>query len=103
MAARGQTGSIVSLICDSGERYDDTLFAPGWIGGRGWTLTRRCRTAQSANPTPPQLARRHRARLIRCRAARLLLGVEPVEDLLGRNVQAMLVSATGVRPSGRAA
>ena len=35
MAARGETGSIVSLICDSGERYDDTLFAPGWIAAQG--------------------------------------------------------------------
>ena len=35
MVQRGQTGSIVSLICDAGERYHDTLFAPGWLGAQG--------------------------------------------------------------------
>ena len=35
MAQRGETGSIVSLICDAGERYHDTLFAPGWIAAQG--------------------------------------------------------------------
>ena len=35
MAARGQAGSIVTLICDAGERYHDTLFAPGWIADQG--------------------------------------------------------------------
>ena len=35
MAARGQAGSIVSLICDGGERYHDTLFAPGWLAAQG--------------------------------------------------------------------
>lgn len=35
MAARGEAGSIVSLICDAGERYHDTLFAPGWLAAQG--------------------------------------------------------------------
>ena len=35
MAARGQAGSIATLICDAGERYDDTLFAPGWVAAQG--------------------------------------------------------------------
>ncbi|MDO9284656.1 MAG: PLP-dependent cysteine synthase family protein [Aquabacterium sp.] len=35
MAARGEPGSIVTLICDAGERYHDTLFAPGWIETQG--------------------------------------------------------------------
>ena len=35
MAARGETGSIASLICDAGERYHDTVFAPGWIDAQG--------------------------------------------------------------------
>ena len=30
MASRGERGSIVSLICDAGERYADTLFEPRW-------------------------------------------------------------------------
>ena len=34
MHARGQRGSIVSLLCDRGERYDSTLFNPGWLRSR---------------------------------------------------------------------
>jgi cysteine synthase A len=35
MAERGEAGSIVTLICDAGERYHDTLFAPGWVAAQG--------------------------------------------------------------------
>jgi cysteine synthase A len=35
MAARGEHGSIVTLICDSGERYQDTLFDAGWCAANG--------------------------------------------------------------------
>lgn len=35
MAARGETGSIVTLICDAGERYADTLFDPAWQAAEG--------------------------------------------------------------------
>ena len=35
MSANGQAGSIATLICDAGERYHDTLFAPGWIAAQG--------------------------------------------------------------------
>lgn len=35
MAAQGQAGSIATLICDAGERYHDTLFAPGWVAAQG--------------------------------------------------------------------
>ncbi|AJR07855.1 PLP-dependent cysteine synthase family protein [Photobacterium gaetbulicola] len=31
MKARGETGSIVTLLCDSGERYLDTYFNRGWV------------------------------------------------------------------------
>lgn len=31
MKARGETGSLVTLICDSGERYPDTYYNPQWI------------------------------------------------------------------------
>ena len=31
MRARGERGSIVSLLCDRGERYDDTLFDTHWL------------------------------------------------------------------------
>ncbi|MCX7515037.1 PLP-dependent cysteine synthase family protein [Frateuria sp. STR12] len=35
MRARGERGSIVSLLCDPGERYAETLFDPGWLAARG--------------------------------------------------------------------
>ena len=35
MHARGEEGSIVSLLCDRGERYDRTLFHPEWLRERG--------------------------------------------------------------------
>lgn len=31
MRARGERGSIVSLLCDRGERYAETVFDPGWL------------------------------------------------------------------------
>ena len=31
MAATGVSGSVVTLICDSGERYADTYFDDGWL------------------------------------------------------------------------
>jgi len=36
MAERGQAGSIVTLICDSGERYADTLFREEWRAAQPW-------------------------------------------------------------------
>jgi len=35
MQARGERGSIVSLLCDRGERYAQTLFDPDWLLARG--------------------------------------------------------------------
>jgi cysteine synthase A len=35
MKARGETGSIVLLLCDRGERYADTLFRDAWLVERG--------------------------------------------------------------------
>ena len=35
MRARGERGSIVSLLCDHGERYAETLFDPAWLAARG--------------------------------------------------------------------
>lgn len=31
MRARGEQGSVVSILCDSGERYLDTYFNPQWL------------------------------------------------------------------------
>ena len=35
MRERGETGSIVTLLCDRGERYAQTLFDRGWLAAHG--------------------------------------------------------------------
>lgn len=35
----GQTGSVVTLLCDGGERYADTYFADAWLAERGIDVT----------------------------------------------------------------
>ena len=35
MAARGERGSIVTILCDSGHRYTDTYFSDAWLEARG--------------------------------------------------------------------
>ncbi|MFA6220111.1 MAG: PLP-dependent cysteine synthase family protein [Erythrobacter sp.] len=35
MARRGECGAIVSILCDDGTRYADTLFSDGWLDERG--------------------------------------------------------------------
>ncbi|MBB5159372.1 PLP-dependent cysteine synthase family protein [Saccharopolyspora phatthalungensis] len=39
MRAAGQTGSIVTLICDDGQRYTDTYWNDEWVRSRGWDFT----------------------------------------------------------------
>ncbi len=39
MLAAGQTGSVVTLICDSGERYAHTYYNDNWIAEQGFDLT----------------------------------------------------------------
>lgn len=39
MAARGERGSIVTLLCDGGERYAHTYFDDEWVAARGLDLT----------------------------------------------------------------
>ena len=41
MAAAGEVGSVVSLLCDSGERYRSTYFNDAWLRQRGFD-TRAC-------------------------------------------------------------
>jgi cysteine synthase A len=40
MVARGETGSVTTLLCDSGDRYRSTLLDPQWLAGRGIDTTR---------------------------------------------------------------
>jgi cysteine synthase A len=39
MAARGETGSVVSILCDQGERYASTYFNDAWIARKKLDLT----------------------------------------------------------------
>ncbi|WP_040158908.1 PLP-dependent cysteine synthase family protein [Nigerium massiliense] len=38
MRARGERGSLVTLLCDSGDRYAATYFDDGWVAAQGWDL-----------------------------------------------------------------
>jgi cysteine synthase A len=35
MHRRGESGAIVALLCDRGERYADTIFDPAWVARQG--------------------------------------------------------------------
>ncbi|WP_373974610.1 PLP-dependent cysteine synthase family protein [Chitinibacter sp. SCUT-21] len=39
MQAQGQAGSIVTLLCDSGERYAQTYFSATWLAANGFDLS----------------------------------------------------------------
>jgi cysteine synthase A len=34
MRSRGETGSVVTLICDGGERYAHTYYDDGWLASQ---------------------------------------------------------------------
>jgi cysteine synthase A len=38
MRAAGRTGSVVTLICDGGERYADTYYSDSWVSAQGLAL-----------------------------------------------------------------
>ena len=48
MRERGECGSIVSLLCDAGERYDQTLFDSNWLAAHGMSPFASFRALQSA-------------------------------------------------------
>ncbi|EOM77179.1 PLP-dependent cysteine synthase family protein [Rhodococcus rhodnii] len=35
MLAQGRTGSVVTVLCDGGERYSDTYYDDGWVTAQG--------------------------------------------------------------------
>ncbi|BEL10404.1 PLP-dependent cysteine synthase family protein [Actinoplanes sichuanensis] len=39
MRAAGRTGSVVTLICDGGERYADTYYSDDWVAAQGLELS----------------------------------------------------------------
>ncbi|GLS03533.1 hypothetical protein GCM10007860_06770 [Chitiniphilus shinanonensis] len=63
MHARGEAGSIVTLLCDSGERYGHSYYDDGWVAAQGMTLAPALAaieaTARDGTPPPP-LARHTR-------------------------------------------
>jgi cysteine synthase A len=52
MRAAGERGSVVSLICDAGERYADTYFSDEWVAGQGWDLEPWLAELERALPRP---------------------------------------------------
>lgn len=38
MRERGESGSVVTLICDSGERYAETYYDDAWVAAQGFDL-----------------------------------------------------------------
>lgn len=38
MVAEGRTGSVVTLLCDSGDRYLDKYYSDQWLTGQGLDL-----------------------------------------------------------------
>ena len=52
MRAAGEHGSVVSLICDSGERYGDTYYSDEWVAAQGWDLAPWLAELEAALPRP---------------------------------------------------
>ena len=55
MLARGERGSIVTLICDGGERYAGTYYSDAWVADQGLELapyTRGARDVPRARRVP---------------------------------------------------
>jgi cysteine synthase A len=46
MLAAGRTGSVVTLLCDGGERYAHTYYSDEWLADRGLDLTPHTATLQ---------------------------------------------------------
>jgi cysteine synthase A len=38
MKAAGESGSIVAILCDGGERYATTYYDQAWLAGQGYAL-----------------------------------------------------------------
>ncbi|WP_018347666.1 PLP-dependent cysteine synthase family protein [Longispora albida] len=47
MRAAGQTGSVVTLLCDGGERYAETYYSDEWVARQGMDLAPHTRTVES--------------------------------------------------------
>ena len=61
MLARGARGSIVTLICDGGDRYAGTYYSDAWVAAQGLELapyTDALETFLRSGAFPPALALR---------------------------------------------
>ena len=38
MREKGESGSVLTLLCDPGDRYTDTYFDDDWVAAQGWDL-----------------------------------------------------------------
>jgi cysteine synthase A len=46
MRAAGERGSVVTLLCDGGERYADTYYDDGWLAAQGLDIAPYTRTLE---------------------------------------------------------
>lgn len=46
MRSRGERGSVVTLLCDGGERYSDTYYSDTWVANQGMDLAGPARTVE---------------------------------------------------------
>jgi cysteine synthase A len=46
MLAEGRTGSVVTLLCDGGERYAHTYYSDEWVAAQGLDLAPHAATLQ---------------------------------------------------------
>lgn len=53
MIAKGEQGSIVSMICDSGERYTSTYFNQSWLSDQGLEIEPYFQALNRINGKPP--------------------------------------------------
>jgi cysteine synthase len=51
MQERGQEGSVVTLICDSGDRYGDTYYSDDWLSGNGIDIAPHLETLERFHET----------------------------------------------------
>jgi cysteine synthase len=58
MLSRGEQGSVVTLICDGGDRYAGTYYSDAWVGDQGLDLaphTERLETFLETGAFPPSV------------------------------------------------
>lgn len=50
MRERGEEGSVLTLLCDAGDRYADTCYDDDWVAAQGWELEPWLRELEVALP-----------------------------------------------------